>query len=312
MIFIDNRNHNDPRINLALEEFIVRNRPDRDYLLLYVNDPSVILGKHQNALEEVDRMFALGEGIQVVRRISGGGAVYHDRGNLNFCIVTDHSPERHNNYRPFLKPVIDLLATLGVRAELNNRNSLVLADGRKFSGNAQFASRGRMLSHGTLLFDSDLEALTAALSPKVRLMESRAVQSIRSDVVNLRSVLPSGMTQKEFSDRLIREFSGGEPTVEGLSDGDWKEVTELAERKYASWEWNFGRTPRFVLRHTLPNGCSFELTVRDGVIEEVEIETEREPEPWVPAMKSLRGKRYEAAMLKEILDDMTTPNRGVE
>lgn len=257
-------------------------------------------------------MFALGEGIQVVRRISGGGAVYHDRGNLNFCIVTDHSPERHNNYRPFLKPVIDLLATLGVRAELNNRNSLVLADGRKFSGNAQFASRGRMLSHGTLLFDSDLEALTAALSPKVRLMESRAVQSIRSDVVNLRSVLPSGMTQKEFSDRLIREFSGGEPTVEGLSDGDWKEVTELAERKYASWEWNFGRTPRFVLRHTLPNGCSFELTVRDGVIEEVEIETEREPEPWVPAMKSLRGKRYEAAMLKEILDDMTTPNRGVE
>ncbi|MGE3801730.1 MAG: biotin/lipoate A/B protein ligase family protein, partial [Candidatus Kapaibacterium sp.] len=242
MILIDNRNSSDPRVNLALEEYIVRTRKEGDYLLVYVNDPTVVIGKHQNVLEEVNHTFVGANGIRLVRRISGGGAVYHDEGNLNFSLITDHSPEKHNNYLPFLSPILDLLATMGVEGKLNNRNSLVLRDGRKFSGNAQFASRGRMMSHGTLLFDTNLTALTSVLSPEANVENSKAVQSVRSDVANLRDQLPGEIDQEAFTQELIRSYAGYSPTVEALAESEWREVEELARTKFDSWEWYFGRT----------------------------------------------------------------------
>ena len=269
MIRIDNHDSHDPRLNLALEEFLVRNRREGEYLLIYVNDPSVILGKHQNNLEEVDSRIADAGSIEVVRRISGGGAVYHDRGNINFSIITDHTPEKHNNYRPFLEPIIQLLHELGVESRLNNRNSLVLEDGRKFSGNAQFASRGRMISHGTLLFNADLDQLNRVLQPRSHPVESRAVQSIRSAVVNIGSVLPEQMDQKTFCDHLARAFVGGKKSVEQLTDQEWEEVRTLARTRYSSWEWNIGRTPQFVVRHTAPSGMPIRLTIKDGHIKDV-------------------------------------------
>ena len=311
MILVDNRGSHDPRINLALEEFIVRNRDQGDYLLLYVNDPVVVIGKHQNPLDEVNFRYAREEGIPVLRRISGGGAVYHDRGNLNFSCITSHTPERHNNYAPFVAPVLSLLESFGVEAKLNNRNSLVLNDGRKFSGNAQFASRGRMLSHGTLLFESDLDRLTRVLDPDIQTEESRGVPSIRSRVVNLDAVLPSTITLDSLTASLLEAFAGENPVVEDLTREEWREVEELARSKYDSWEWNTGRTPRFLVHHNLGDAGRLKVKVKDGLIIEVDVEKGNASlRSWA---RDLPGRRYSHDFFAEELrkiEEEITPQPG--
>src|SRR5690554_2341039 len=161
MIFIDNEGNNDPHLNLALEEYIVRNFKDKDYLLFYINEPSIIIGRNQNTLEEINQSYVEENGIHVVRRISGGGAVYHDLGNLNFSFITNYDKKSLNNFRKFTEPIINVLQSLEVNAELKGRNDIV-ADGRKISGNAQFSTAKRMFSHGTLLFDSNLSEVANA------------------------------------------------------------------------------------------------------------------------------------------------------
>lgn len=308
-LLIDNRNESDPRLNLALEEYILRNWCDGEYVLLYINDPSVILGKHQNVLEEVDPGYAGSRGIPVVRRISGGGAVYHDRGNLNFSVITDHDPGKHNNYDYFLTPVIAALRELGVETRLNNRNSLVLTDGRKISGNAQFASRGRMLSHGTLLFNADLDALEAVLRPVGAEIESHAVQSIRSRVVNLRDVIDRPMTIEELRTHMARRFVGTNDLPDGgagrcLTEIEWSEVRRLAEEKYGSWEWNIGRSPRFIVRHRIGKGAEsfdIELHVRDGIVRVAGSNSPRAAAMLETHLSSLIGERYEPDRVQAIL-----------
>ena len=154
---IDNNNVTDPCINLSLEEFCVRNLDMKDdYLLFYINEPSIIIGKHQNTIEEINMKYVKDNNINVVRRISGGGTVYHDKGNLNFSFMTRHSQKSIHNFKLFTDPVIRVLNQLGVKAILNGRNDITV-EGRKISGNAQFTDTRSMFSHGTLLFDSDIE-----------------------------------------------------------------------------------------------------------------------------------------------------------
>jgi len=156
MLFVDNRNEHDPAVNLALEEYVLRTSPaGTDLVLFYINEPSIIIGRHQNTLEEINQEFVERNNIHVVRRLSGGGAVYHDLGNLNFSFITDYQRDNFANFRKFTEPVVRALAKLGVQAELSGRNDLVV-DGRKVSGNAQHISRGRMVSHGTVLLNSNL------------------------------------------------------------------------------------------------------------------------------------------------------------
>src|SRR6185437_2638118 len=161
MLFVDNRDVTDARLNLALEEHVLRNRvEDDDLLLFYVNAPAIIIGRNQNTIEEIDSDVVAARGIRVVRRVSGGGAVYHDLGNLNFSFMTRDVHARFNRYDLFNRPVVDALRDLGVPAELGGRND-ILVEGRKISGNAQFARPDRMFSHGTLVFDSNLDDVTA-------------------------------------------------------------------------------------------------------------------------------------------------------
>ncbi len=189
MLYVDNNGITDARLNLALEEHILRNRMDADDLLLfYVNAPAIIIGRNQNTIEEINADVVAERGIRVVRRVSGGGAVYHDLGNLNFSFMTRDVSARFNRYDLFNRPVVEVLRELGVPAEIGGRND-ILADGRKISGNAQFATAGRMFSHGTLLLDSNLDDVTAALRPKPGKVESKGVKSIRSRVANIREFL---------------------------------------------------------------------------------------------------------------------------
>jgi lipoate-protein ligase A len=247
VLFVDNRGVTDARVNLALEEYVFRQKPaNDDCLLFYVNAPAIIIGRNQNTIEEIDPDVVAAKGIHVVRRISGGGAVYHDLGNLNFSVMTPYVAGHFNRYDRFTGPVVDVLHALGVPAQLGGRND-ILADGRKISGNAQFATPSRMFSHGTLLLDSNLDDVTAALRPKPGKVESKGVKSIRSRVANIVEFLPAPIAVDELRDRILERIFGTRdrarvPQVE-LTDADWDAVRELVARKYGTWDWNFGENP---------------------------------------------------------------------
>jgi lipoate-protein ligase A len=247
MRFVDNGGITDARINLALEEYVFRQKPvDDDVLLFYVNAPAIIIGRNQNTIEEINPEVVASRGIHVVRRVSGGGAVYHDLGNLNFSFMTPHVSGRFNRYDTFTKPVIDTLKDLGVPAELGGRND-ILAGGRKISGNAQFARPDRMFSHGTLLFDSNLDEVTAALNPRPGKVESKGVKSIRSRVANISEFLEHPITVTELRERILERIFGTRdrahvPALEITSD-DWAAVYELVKSKYGAWSWNYGENP---------------------------------------------------------------------
>jgi len=239
---------NDPTINLALEEYCVRNLDVENemYLLFYVNQPSIIIGKHQNTIEEINKEYVDAKGIKVVRRISGGGAVYHDFGNLNFSFITKYSPEFFHNFEKFTKPVVETLREMGVNAELGGRNDITV-DGRKISGNAQFTNLKSMFSHGTLLLNSHIEDVVQALNVKIDKIESKGIKSVRSRVANISEFLKEDLNVEEFRERIIKNvFKEYEsvPTYE-LSESEREEVNKLSESKYKTWEWNFGRSPEF-------------------------------------------------------------------
>jgi lipoate---protein ligase len=240
MLYVDNNAITDARLNLALEEHVLRNRIENDDLLLfYINAPAIIIGRNQNTIEEINADVVNERGIRVVRRISGGGAVYHDLGNLNFSFMTRDVSARFNRYDLFNKPVVEVLRALGVPAEIGGRND-ILAEGRKISGNAQFASAGRMFSHGTLLLDSNLR-------PKPGKVESKGVKSIRSRVANISEFLREPITVIELRDRILERIFGtfdraGIPSLT-IGDADWRAAHELLERRYGNWSWNFGEDP---------------------------------------------------------------------
>ena len=247
MRFVDNEGITDARVNLALEEYVFRHKPvDDDVLLFYVNAPAIIIGRNQNTIEEINADVVAARGIHVVRRISGGGAVYHDLGNLNFSFMTPHVHGRFNRYDTFTKPVIDALRDLGVPAELGGRND-ILAGGRKISGNAQFARPDRMISHGTLLFDANLDDVTAALNPKPGKVESKGVKSIRSRVANISEFVEKPLTVAELRERILERIFGTRdrskiPTLAITAD-DWTAVHALVATKYDAWSWNYGQNP---------------------------------------------------------------------
>jgi lipoate-protein ligase A len=253
MLFIDNRGITDAQVNLALEEYVFRNKPAADdCLLFYVNASAIIIGRNQNTIEEVNAEVVAERGIQVVRRVSGGGAVYHDLGNLNFSFITSEVKGRFNRYETFTKPVTDVLRDMGVAAELGGRND-ILVGGRKISGNAQFARPDRMFSHGTLLLDSDLDEVTRALRPKPGKVESKGVKSIRSRVANISEFLDAPIAVEELRERIIERIFGTRdrsaiPQLE-ITDADWAAVHELVATKYGAWSWNYGESPASNVQH---------------------------------------------------------------
>jgi len=247
MLLVDSGSSPDARLNLAVEEHVFRQKPtDEDVLLFYVNAPSVIIGRNQNTIEEIAPHVVAERGIEVVRRISGGGAVYHDLGNLNFSFMTADVAGRFSRYDQFTRPVIDVLRDLGVPAVLGGRND-ILVGGRKISGNAQFANGHRMFSHGTLLVHSNLDDVTAALQPRPGKVESKGIQSIRSRVANIQDFLAEPLSVAELRARISERIFGTRDPSDiqtlALDADDWQRVHELVARKYASWNWNYGENP---------------------------------------------------------------------
>ncbi|MCU6710246.1 lipoate--protein ligase [Paenibacillus sp. J5C_2022] len=313
MRFVSNNGNTDPALNLALEEYILRSLPDDDYLLFYINEPSIIIGKNQNTVEEINADYMKENNIHVVRRLSGGGAVYHDLGNLNFSFIMRDDGASFHNFKKFTEPVVKALQGMGVDAELTGRNDLQVGE-RKISGNAQFHSKGRMFSHGTLLFDSEIENVISALKVNAEKYVSKSTKSIRSRVANISEFLQEPMEIEQFRQALLASIFEGmdeAPTYE-LTDQDWENVQKLANERYRSWEWTYGRSPAFNMqqRKRIEGVGTFDvrLQVEDGVIADAAIFGDffgRGESGEVAA--GLIGKRYDADELQKWSDQLDLP-----
>jgi lipoate---protein ligase len=310
LLFIDNKGITDPRINLAIEEYALKNLDIKEtYLLFYINEPSIIIGKNQNTIEEINTEYVEANNIKVVRRLSGGGAVYHDLGNLNFSFITKDDGESFHNFKKFTEPVVDALKQLGVNAELSGRNDLV-AEGRKVSGNAQFSTRGRMFSHGTLMLDSEIENVVSALKVKKDKIESKGIKSIRSRVANISEFLTEKISIEEFRALLLENIFGGKENIQEyvLTDQDWERIHQLSKERYQNWDWNYGKSPKFNLQHShrFPvGGIDVRLEVNRGIIENCKIFGDFFGVGDVSDIeKRLIGIRYEKVEIDRVLEEV--------
>ena len=264
----------DPFFNLAAEEYLLKKTAE-DFLILGINDPSVIIGKHQVAHRETDTQFVTENGIPVIRRISGGGTVYHDYGNVNFSFILNSVRGTQVDFRKYTLPVIEFLASLKVNAELEGKNDLKV-NGLKISGNAEHVYRERVLHHGTLLFDADLGKLRQALRKDTSGYVTRAVASNPSHVTNLKGMVAGIRDAGEFMQIMLEYFLGREGnSLFNLTPDEEKMIGSLAGSRYRTWEWDYAYGPEYVLNNSFGTGnCNYtcRISVKDGIIRECEIE----------------------------------------
>ncbi|WP_184664422.1 lipoate--protein ligase [Texcoconibacillus texcoconensis] len=312
MRFIDNQQITDPRINLAIEEYALKYLdPNETYLLFYINEPSIIIGKNQNTIEEINTDYVEDQGIHVVRRLSGGGAVYHDHGNLNFSFITKDDGESFHNFQKFTQPVVDALNKLGVEAELSGRNDLVVGE-RKVSGNAQYTTKGRMFSHGTLMLDSEVENVVKSLNVSDEKIRSKGIKSIRSRVANINEFLSEKLTMDEFKKTILRYIFGSEENIDEqpLTDEDWKKIHEISEERYQKWEWNFGKSPKFDLersKRTDYGSVDIRLNVSRGVIQDCKIYGDFFGVGDISDVEeALKGVKHERQAIRQAFDQLDT------
>lgn len=265
----------DAYFNIASEEYLLYKFPKEAIFLLYVNAPSIIVGKFQNTLAEINLDYVQAQAIKVVRRMSGGGTVYHDLGNLNFSFHSLLAKQDFLDFSVFTAPVISLLNGLGVPAKLEGRNDLLL-DGKKFSGNAKLAKNGKMIQHGTILLDSQMEVLADALKVNPLKFVDKAVKSNRSRVTNLKSYLPEGTTTEGLKDLLVAEIQKANVTSQRYSfdAADKAAIEKLVREKYNTWEWNFGFSPNYNFKKAIKVPAGFielHMDVDKGLIKQVKI-----------------------------------------
>lgn len=309
MKFVDNGQINDPRFNLAVEEYLLRNEQfGEPILLFYINEPSVIIGRNQNTLTEIDKVFVEKHNIFVIRRLSGGGAVYHDLGNLNFSFISNGRDHLHNFAR-FIEPVVRALNKIGVEAELRGQSD-IFANGKKISGNAQYVSGQRMFSHGTLLFNSNLEHLLKALNPSRIEISTKAVQSIRSFVGNIAEMTNIDMSILDLKNVLLAEiFGAGQVPLYELTDADWDQITQISEARYQTWRWNYGQSPKF---NTHKSGrfdgvgkIDAQIEVDQGRIQQIKFTGDFNGRREIADLElQLKGLRYDQRVLAVALRDL--------
>ncbi|MBQ2755508.1 MAG: lipoate--protein ligase [Oscillospiraceae bacterium] len=296
----------DPAYNLALEEVMLTACND-DVAMLWRNSPAVIIGRNQNAIEELDLDFVKQNGVSVIRRMTGGGAVFHDLGNINFTFIQRCGSGDFNNYDLFTVPVRDYLRSLGAECELSGRNDLLI-DGMKISGNAQTVKKGRILHHGTMLYSADLTRLAGALRARDIKVESKGIKSHRSRVVNIVEKLKQTPEPEQFLIGMLEYFLNNLEGAELSSvSADEKAAAEkLAAEKYGRWEWNFGESPRCEIYNAAKFGfgvVEVSLSVEEGVISELKIYGDFFGEEEISGLEELvKGTRFDGECIREKLE----------
>jgi lipoate---protein ligase len=301
MLCISLKTH-DPFFNLALEEVLLKSRKD-EFLIIGINDPALIIGKHQVAHMEANTRFITENNIPVIRRISGGGTVFHDSGNLNFTFIRNSEAGKQVDFRRHTRPVIDFLVSLGVNARFEGKND-IRVEGLKISGNAEHVHRNRVLHHGTLLFSSSIDMLRNSIRSDKSCYTTRAVGSNPSSVINLKDKLRVFSDINEFSKELMHYLSEFFPDsdVYNISRQDTEEASALADAKYKTWEWNFAYGPEYILNNTFRSGemlHSFNLTVTEGKVKQCEI---RGSEEMMYLAEKLKGCRHMVSEFQNVLE----------
>ena len=239
----------DPYYNLALEEYVFE-KLDRseDWLILWQNYNTIVIGKYQNTIEEINADYVKEHGISVARRLSGGGAVYHDKGNLNYTIIVDKNDDFDFNFQYFVLPVTNALKLFGVDAAFSGRNDVTI-DGKKFSGNSQYVKQNRIMHHGCIMLDSNLAYVAEALRVKPVKLESKSTKSVRSRVTTINANLAEPIPMEVFKTAIkMQVAAGNEMEAYGLTKRDIAEIQKLRDTKYATWEWNYGFSPEYTIR----------------------------------------------------------------
>ena len=294
-----------PYYSLALEEHLLKKFTD-DFFILWQSEPAVVVGKHQNVLAEINYRFVKDNGIRVARRLSGGGTVYHDAGNINFTFIRTGEPGKLVDFGKYIKPVTGFLKSLGVDAVPGPKNE-ILVEGKKISGNAEHVHKNRVLHHGTLLYNSNLVSLNAAISRNSGKFTDKAVQSNRSGVVNLVECLHQEMTvvqlMKAFLDYIIFNYDG---RLIEMANQDEAEVEQLIREKYNTWEWIYGWSPDYEFENTWQRGdkkIKLHLKTRRGSITSCNLESSGISSTIISDIQErLTGLRHEESEIKLLLE----------
>lgn len=294
-----------PYFNLAVEEYLL-DHFDGDIILLWRNNNAVIVGRNQNSVEEVNADYVREHNIAVVRRLTGGGAVFHDLGNINFTIIQRNRKDLFSDYAYFTKPVCDFLKSLGVNAALSGRNDLTI-DGMKFSGNAQTSRNGKMMHHGTLLFSADVADISGSLNPSKLKIESKSIKSIRSRVTNISSHLKQEMSVNDFFDSLYQYFlkHTEDVTIYEFTEEDIQAIQLLTDEKYNTWEWNYGHSPAYNLSQSAKFDfgiVDIRMDVKNGIINTMKIYGDFfEVQSVEKLSDQFKGLRHEKEAIEELL-----------
>lgn len=308
MLIIDSPSDN-AYFNIASEEYLLGRFPTEDIFLLYVNAPSIIVGKFQNTLAEINLDYVQEKEIKVVRRMSGGGAVYHDLGNLNFSFHTLLADHDFGDFSQFTQPVLALLNRLGVPAVMEGRNDL-LVDGKKFSGNAKLAKNGKMIQHGTILLNSEMEVLGDALKANPLKFIDKATKSNRARVTNLIHYLPEGTITEQLKNLLTDEIIRNNPGAQRyeLTPEDIRGIENLMAEKYETWHWNFGFSPQYNFRKAIKVPAGFievHLDVVKGTIEKAKIFGDFFAAKPIEELEArLVGLKHEEEELRRVLENI--------
>ncbi|MFX0549850.1 lipoate--protein ligase [Hathewaya histolytica] len=244
MIFV-NHNNTNPYFNHAAEQYILENFEDECFML-WRNEPCILIGKNQNTLAEVNMDYIKEKNIKVVRRLTGGGAVFNDLGNINFTFIAKNTEDVSSNFRKFTAPLLKALQSLEVNAEFSGRNDLTIG-GKKFSGNAQYYHKDKVLHHGTLLFSSSMTDLSKALKVNPLKLKDKGVKSVVSRVTNISEHLKEDMTVLEFKNYVVDFVMNiyGEKELYKFTKEDLKKIDRIIEERFNSWDWNFGNSPKY-------------------------------------------------------------------
>ena len=274
MIYIESDSTN-PYYNLALEEYVFEqlNR-SKEYFMLWQNANTIVIGKYQNTSEEINQDYVDAHQIRVARRLSGGGAVYHDEGNLNYTLIVDQDRNPDLDFRLFILPVIDALKELGVEAAFTGRNDLTIA-GRKFSGSSQYAKGGRIMHHGCIMLDTNAAHVQEALRVKEAKFTSKSIKSVRSRITTINEHAPERIPMDTFKTVLRRHvMAGRDEGIYALSAHDREAVARLARDRYETWEWNYGKSPACEIRRERKYDFGLvcvDMSIREGCIADIHL-----------------------------------------